>query len=654
VGTTPLLSLAESLSSLRPTINGYIQELRDDYQETEANRAYDTIQGMTYEQSAQAVNDGTMRKTESPWYRAAFQKQFGLAHAAQRKREIVTAYNNEFDKENGDIGEFLTRYVQEDYEQYGDSEFIKAGLREGMAGVFDSIKDTQAQYVDTNLQQRTSEQFYTLAGSTVETALTDGSDVNAALARLSGDHGTSLGLQPEEMDTQLLLLAEGYAEKGDLKAVESILNADPHGLGSLSSRSTFAAKAAGLTESAAAKSGELNRTANTMTVVDLQDRAAKGLLDDADKVQIKAFQEDKQFSQREVESLLGSNDEAQKRAVGDAFESRLQSDALTQTTDLLKTGRIYTLQDQVVTNPYNGKSITIKADELERMAVNEQMNAMAAKNATPQVMAAQMATWGTSVKFSVWEDAMSDGYTAVSTQMATIGPDGMTAVPEPAKAGYALWRSLEGQPSLRDRHVTDGTAAQLYRDAELLEEHGVMTADEALLAAARIDRKSSRSSLASSIDRDKFASAVREVTKGGFFSDAAANQGDANIALEGLARIYIDLGIPAEKAVTRAAEDVNRTYTVVGGVLVNTRDKFIPPDFGNIAQVALESFVEANPTVDIDDIRLWPVDGQDSWIITDEYFRPVPGAKAIHISQLQKNPKAYGIKDANEAITKNQ
>ena len=125
------------------------------------------------------------------------------------------------------------------------------------------------------------------------------------------------------------------------------------------------------------------------------------------------------------------------------------------------------------------------------------------------------------------------------------------------------------------------------------------------------------------------------------------------MAVEGLARIYVDRGLPMNKAVAKAAEDVQRTYTPINGVLVNTRDKFIPPNFADITKVTLEDYAAVNG-VDPDEITLMPVQGQQAWIVTDQFFNPMPNARPISITKLQKNPRAYSMADANREVQENR
>ena len=654
VQETPGMALAQSLVSLRPELSDHIATVQGWHQEDEANRAYDTIQGMTYEEARAAVSNGTMRETESPWFRAAFQKQFGLAHAADRRRQIITAYNNEFDKDNGNLDEFLTGFVQEDLQAYDGSDFILAGIREGMGNTLSAIRDQHAEYRSSQLQARAVDQFYSVAGGAVDQTVEQGGDVGAALSAIYKDHESALGLTPDQMDEQALALAERYASEGNVAAVEAILNADPSGRGSFASRSSFAIPSQELIAEARKNKGSQLRVENTGTRVSLEDRAKRGALTEEDLGVIEGMRATGQMTQDQVEGILTQNNSAQNTRLADVFKLNTETEAKNQATDLLLQGKAGLLTDQEIINPHTGEVVKIDAEEITDAVVNEQIEGMLAKDATPQVVAAQLASWGVATTYTPWENLMTNGANAISTQLATVGPDGMTKLPEPAITGYALFRALEGQRSVRDHHIKDATVAALYRDAELLEKHGALSPEEALLAASRIDRKSGRTNLSTAIERDKFNTAAGKVTKGGWWDDNAENAGDAVMALEGLTRIYMDLGVPMDAAIKDAAEDVEASYVNLGGILVNVRDKFIPPDFAEISQIAVEDYA-ATQGRDADEFRLWPVDGQDLWIIQEVgTMRPALGSRPIHISKLQKNPRAYSMADANKEVRENR
>lgn len=650
VAPSPLLALATSLRELRPELNGFIQEAQATYQTQEQERAYDTIQGMTYEQSKAAVESGEMRNTESPWFRAAFQKQFGMAHAANRKRQIVTEYNTTFDKENGNLDEFLAGYAQADYEQFGDSEFIKAGLREGMAGTFDTIRNSHAEYTSGQLQERAAQQFYSIAGGVVSDTVAQGGDVSAALGSIYGSHQETLGLTPEQMDAQALALAERFASEGDLASVEAVLNADPQGRGSFLDRSSYADKARGLRETAASNKGKSDRTTNTLGIVDIKTRASQGLLNETDGAQLEALQQGQQISQAERESLLEENGRATQRRVGDAFKTNLQSQALNETASFVLTGKGALVQDRDVVNPYTGDTITLSASELVDTVVNEQLDAMAAKGGElpnlTATMAQQLSSYAVPTKYSPWENTLSNGHVSLTNALRTAEAGGEASIPEPAQNAYRLWKEMAGTPQVRERHTTDPVAAGIYRDAETLERNGYMEADDALMAAARAaeNRRDGRTSLALNLDRDKFNSQVASTIRGGGFlgvggNGEVANAGYAGQEIERQARLLMDLNIPMDKAIKEAAERFQSSHTVISGVYVNTRDRFIPPNFDVIVDNHIKDYVTANPDAADDDLHLVPSSDQDYWYISDGLGVAV-GSEPVHISRLQKSPTA--------------
>lgn len=644
------MAVMESLAALRPQLNAHLSEAKAEYAEKEQTRAYDTIQGMTFEQASEMVNSGKMRKTESPWFRAAFQKQYGLSYAANRKRQMLTDYNQTFDKENGNVDEWLSQYVQDDMVAHGGNEFIMSGIREGMGGVLENIRNTQAEYRDTTLTQRAGDQFFTIAGDAVTQAVDAGGDAGAAYTNLYSQHQASLGMTPEALDRQSLALVKRLAEEGNVQAVEAILNADPAGHGSLISRGTTALDAQSLLDDAKTKRGELNRVQNTSVRVDLEERARSGSLDTTDEATLLTLQDNKQITQDQRESLLLANRNALETRRAGASEGVIKSELMDAATEMITTGRGWAVTDANVTNPHTGKPIEMSRKELTEAVVTEQVEAMLGKQATPQVIAARMAEWGIDATYGPWEQAMSSGYIALSSPLIR-NSEGAVEIPEAAQTGFALWKGMKDQPHLRSRHVKDATASAIYADAEILEATGTMTADQALVAAARIDRKNTRLNLATAVDRETYNNAVRKVTSSGWFGGAPLNAGDMAGALEGHVRILMDLGLPMSVAVENAAKAHKASHTMVNGVMVNTRDHFIPPKFEENVQHWLETNA-ARYDEDPADLRLIPTNQQDYWVLVDTSGYPVGDAAPIHISALQVNPNAPSKDKANEEIAR--
>jgi hypothetical protein len=647
-----MLALARSLSAVRPELNQYLEESKQDYQEAEANRAYDTIQGMTHEQAKAAVDAGTMRETESPWFRAAFQKQFGLAHAAKRKREIITEYNNSFDKQNGDIDSFLAQFAQADYEQYGNSEFISAGIREGMSGVFSSVKDQQAEFRNTQLQTMASEQFYSVARDTIDTTMEAGGDVNAAISAVVQQHSKAGLIDQDKADAALLGLADEYASSGNVAGLDALLSADPFGRGSFKERGGFAVKSQALVEQAKATAADTARKSNIVPRADLDNKADNGMLDERDLAQAQTLVDSGQASPEWMISLINQNRSGNSKRLKVAVEANARTTLLDSASKLILTGQGAAVQDTTIALP-DGTSKNITGKELREAVVNEQMTALlSSEGGSPAVAAQHLANWSLSENYQPWEDTLSNGYLSLTGALTKPDKDGKTTVPTTAQQAYGLWKELSGTEAVRERHVKDSTAASVYRDAEVLEQIMGMAPEEALTASASIDRKTSRVGLATSIDRKNFESKVSSLVSGGLFGGSPTNGGIATMAIEENTRILMDLGVPQDKAIAKAVKAFETSYTMVNGVYVNTRDRLVPGDIEAVSSAIVEDFLKTNP--DYDGGYLTPDREQDYWTVTDEFGMRLRGAPKYHVSQLSSYLSNRNREAANKAIADNK
>lgn len=622
-----LMALAQSLSNIRPELNQYLEEAKTDYREQEAARAYDTIQGMTFDQAREAVQAGTMRDTESPWFRAAFQKQFGMAHAANRRREIITAYNTEFDKQGGNLDEFLARYAQEDYETYGSSGFISSGIREGMDGLFNSIRDQHAEFTSTQLQARAADQFYTVANQAVATAVESGGDVNAAITAVTSQHISAGLVDQDKADAALIGLAEQYANEGNIAALEAVLNADPYGRGSFASRGTFATKAQSLIEQGKAVAADTSRKALIEPRAALEDRAAAGLLSPTDRDQITAWVDNGVMTPDAAETLLRQHSAGESKRLVEAAEMNAKAGLMDWATAAIRAGKAGDVQDQTIQLP-DGTTKKVTGTELRQQFVDEQMGALLdTEGSTVAGVAAHMSSWAVPETYKPWEMTLTNGFQSITSALVGRDGTGKVTLQQPAMDAYVLYREMAGSPQVRERHIKDATAAAVYRDAETLERVGGMSAEEALIAAASIDRNSSRSSLAARVDTDKFTDAID-----GFLDTDNANDQIVKTAVEEHARILLDLGVSQDKAIEEAIRSFETSYTSIGGVYVNTRDRFVPSEMEAIAAAVTEDFLAANPNRD--EAYLIPDRTQDYWTVADEFGRTYSNSPKIHVTQL--------------------
>lgn len=618
VGTSSAQQLARSLQELEPSITRHLDDAQADFEQREAERAYDTLQGMTFQQAKQLVESGSLRETENPWFEAAFQKQYGVAYAGQRKREMMAAYETSFDKHNGDIEQFIATHAQQDAQRYGDNKFVRAGIREGMGDFMTRIRDQHAEFRAGVIRGANIDQFRGAAATVVDEAVAQGADPSAAVRNLYEEHRQAFGLTYQQMDDNILELAGEYAAAGDAATVRALLETqvvakDGVKVGSFTSRARYADKAQTLINQAETVRSRLDREHSTAEVVGLRSRAGKGALTDDDFGLLNGMKRDGLISQEMHESLLVQNTNARQGALNASYDALQESGYRDHITNQLMAGRAFGVTDFVYTAP-NGSTKTIKRDGVLDEVVGETLSTMAREGYSENEMAATLASWGVGSTYQVWENAMSDGYLALGQALTQAGPDGRVQLPDAALAGYGTWRNLAEYPNVRARHVKDQTALRLYRDAEALERGG-MEPETALVTAARIDRRENRNGLSTQIDRNDFQSAVSKAASQGWFSRDVANAGWVSTTIERTARILIDAGLPQDKAITQSVRMFEESHTNINGVAVNTRNKLIPPEFGDMSEIMIDEFA-AQYGEDADDLTLIPsLNGEQTWVI---------------------------------------
>lgn len=632
-------ALAQSLVSIAPKLSGFVDEFQQDYQEEEANRAYDQIQGMTYEEAQAAVKSGTMRDTESPWYQAAFEKQFGTVYAAKRRRELVDRYNNEFDKHNGDLDTFLAEFAGEDLDKFGGSQFIMSGYRNGMAGSLGQLRDNHAEWKSSWTKERVQENFGSIAYDRVTQTVSEGGDLNEVLGAMKGENREAFGATYAEQDAGIFGVAERLAAEGNVEALEQLLTLEQVGpdgtvIGSYMNRPRYATQAAKLLETAKATAGEKMREENTATVVGLQQQAASGQLD-IDLATTMRDQE--QISLGEYERLIGANETAQVKATTAAQVAQYTDTLKTEALKAVTSGNAYAVRDVTLTDA-TGKTHTFTRDELIEGAVVDSLDVMASNGATPALMAEQLSSYGVDVTYPAWENLMSDGYLPLTENLATPDKDGNITLPDTALKAYATYKALNETPNLRSRHINNRDAEDVWSAASLLEQNGYSVEDALLRAAAPVTEAGKAA--ANSFQRAEFT-ALADSIQPGVLGEDVANGAAALGQTEALAKFFIARGVPRKQAVKQAISDYQGSHTNINGASINTRNVYLPQNFEDASLVVLQDFAEEHDE-DVDDLTLIPaLDESNNWIIATKGNTAMPvqvmgGDNRIHVSQIER------------------
>jgi len=659
-------SIAESLKGFGGALSNFAMLREEERIEQTSVQAYDDLQGMTQEEAAARVASGDLEQHENPYYQAAFKKQFGIAYAAERKRDLAYAYETEFDKDNGDIEQWLVDRVTEDQGLYAGDEFVYDGIRAGMEGFLDTIRNKHTEYRTGRMQEAVADRFHTTARDTILKAVAQGQDPSAAIRATYADGKNLLGLSYGQMDNTVLLIAEEYAQQGELDIVENLLGsaaqgADGTAVGSFLTKRTTAAKAQGILRRAEAVKTEQATREAFMDNVNLSERASAGELTPADTAVIIEMTTGDQptMSPSTATRLVMVNKEAVRKKNVQFDIQRAEAQATMAAADIIRSGEWYKLKDTTYVDE-DGKTHTFKADDLTKKLVNSMLDQMASRpDVTDAQMAASLSALGTDVLYGEWEQALSNGHTAIHPALNSAGPDGKVVMPPVVTEAFDLWKSLSDFGSLRRRHTGDEAGNRIYRAAEVLERFGGMAPEMALITAAQNDNKSTNTGLTNRIDLQTLQSGVRTAIESRYFDGEgdARNVSDVSAGVEELAREYVKMGLPMQKAIAAAVESYGLTHTVINGVSIATQNNHIPPNFGEASRGLLE---ELAPTLDLDpdEITLRPHGTSGRfWTVVTTGMMPIgsggPGTVYAtrdiieHAAAKAETDRVQRLKDAN-------
>lgn len=643
-----LMQLAEALGEVSPQLQGFLQQKRVQDQQQQAEQGYDAFQTMRFEDAQKMIESGEIKQQESPYFYAAFAKQFGLAHAARRRRAMQDYYVNEFDKDNGNIDDMIGQFAGEDHQRFGGNEWVMSGYREGMGNFFDKLRDNQAEFKTERTAMQTRDRFYDVAGGAIDRAIEEGGNPSDYVRELYSGHHEILGIPYAELDDTVMMLAGRYAEAGDVDTVRALLETDVTGadgqsVGAFTSRVKYADKARGLISTAEANRGSSIRSENTYSMVDMDIRAQSGQLDSTDLLFLETQKETGAITQAQHESILRKNQTAVARGAADAQVAQVTEEYTTAATELVLAGEGFAITDATFTDSM-GREHTLSASDLRQSVVNQTLDTMREKGRSVQEMAATMASMATDAGYEYWENILTDGHLAMNNVGADQALEG--GLPPAAAAAMELWMELGDQPRLRARMVKDHDGLRVYQDAEALVRGGIPE-DNAMAISASIDRTQGRVSLSSSVDRQEFERAVRRAVPSHWRRGELLNGGDAQMTIERTARILMDSGVPMSRSVQVAKDMFEESHVIVNRVAINTRNMAVPDNFEDIAEVAIDHFAEATGER-TRDLSIAPYQGNENhWVIIDANSGlPHPMARQrgglFHIGQLQQNASDSG------------
>lgn len=369
----PVQDAMRALSQFAPKL----QEMAEGWNQEEIAKqeasAMGKIGGMTFEESKAAVKDGSLHEFQSPWFRAAFEKQHGQRAAAEVVRRAETDLATQ-DLSQVNPEELAAKYMQEATAELPQSKFAQAGFAQGTSGLLDRLRsrvndDRIARTVETRADNYTQVTLSKVEWMQGELADKDAIKVN--LRAHMQQTRDMLGLSYREQDKLLADIVKTIsARPGFESAVEAIGEMDRDGV-TIASKMGPAFEAAKLNAKTATE-GKVRDDLQPW-IADMTLAADKGELDEA------AFSE-RADAHMDVlggpfkATMLIRNQNAKDAALAHAVaaaqagaKETLVGNLTPSLVDLARQGRMAEVQD--ITQVVAGKSISLTQKDLKEVGL---------------------------------------------------------------------------------------------------------------------------------------------------------------------------------------------------------------------------------------------------------------------------------------------
>lgn len=645
-GGGELEALARGLASLNPVLARYAEvEGTERRQQADAD-ARARLGGMTFDEARQAVDRGDMPEMSNPWFRAAFMRQFGERTALWRAGQQQTAYENGFDRRNGDIEEFIARPAAEDLAgAYGQDPHFRAGYGGAYTRFANQLRAHQTQFssreTQTDVMQGVYESFLGVARDGLANNRTPQEIHDAMRARYQGNRDL-LRVDFRTQDAEMLRAARALAAEGRYDLVQEILQGNRGGLGPLANVREHAQAASQILELADRERRQRNAEGAQGQRFSFHDAAAAGTLDSA-ALRDFARANPGSFSDAQILSLEDRNrsvqDQARRRNETEARRVAVNAqydDERTQLTTqdflagaegglafIATPARVHSREDL---EHGRAPSQEISASERRQNAIQMFLRNSAQiardREETPEQTFNREAEWFTrnAQVNPQWQQVLQQGYIAAS------GPttDTRNGPPPPAlAASMELYRRLHASnPRLLRAHVSDNTALEFYDSVRVGVEFGGMELPQAFAAAQAITRDPTNLNTRS--NQIRMEDVRRQVNGLGrewwqVLGGQPENAGMLNSEIERMAGLYIGMGLSPERAIEQARTRISATYTNINGWMVPNADRQLPPNFADLATGRLRQYVAEHGEaegVTLSDLTIRPVNnGTGAWAI---------------------------------------
>ncbi len=658
-----LSDLAEALGSLNPALQRYAQNAKEEKDQLLPARLAQRYGGRTFAEQQNMMKDDPDMKSQMGQRLIA--AHAGRAAAEEAAQSIIAEYENGFDKETGDIDEFLNSRQRKIIEANPNNPFFAQEFNTVYGPIAGKLREQQLQYRVKATEDKVQDTVHGSWLGTVRAGITKGDNPEAIANALRQSYDANKNLlfvdyadQDKAMVGVIQTLTQNMdREPGDAKKYLEVIKAlateqrtasDGTKLGSLLDNAKLGPDTAQLLASADSAYGKIRDRDTTYAKQDFWMQADNGNLDQ-DK--LKEFwenpdnkgamtegerrgliQQDFNAKQSKSDKLLRANAKAQAEQSKKTILDGALSAADQRGLPWLKPEHYL---DE------NGEEKTVTVEQQRDAAVqgflDREQRWMDTSPGKPEEKANQSfnrtVAWlsENGAKHPQWEATLKAGSVAMNTVMAG------GQIPENAKKGFRLYQELVTKAPQLAYSMTDEGARTQFEVARTLVESGTRSEDEALTAAVEYNRDPSKFDSATARQRFDDVKSALSNFQGGWFSGFGSinNPETVSTEMQKLADVYIKAGgLSADKALEKASEAVTRNYTNINGWAVRTGDRSVPPDFKELATDFVHKWGLDNAkryNVDTDDLTIRPLpNSANSWMIVDGSGLPLElGAASV-------------------------
>ena len=603
--TNDLMVLADALASINPSIQKFMQAVQQPADS--AAKARQLIQT-----TDPAVLAQRMKNKDVP---VEFQNLEGMRVYAEERayldaQELLRRYNEDFDKDNGDLDQLFRDTTQEAFAQYGDDRAFREVYTKSLQSGWERLRAAHNEYLSGRVMEERSSSVFGAWYGRIDNMTAEGKPPAEVVESLMGDipkNRDFLKLHPKEQQKMLLQLASQQATKGNFDVAKTILS------------------------------------------FERSDGPYKGsLMSDLDLG-------------KKAQSLYAEIEQEQVKARMKAQSAEAEAQVYDMARRMVDDGSILAVTDATIPDE-KGEPKTITADvilkETAKKVVEDVRSEAQYRNATPE----QAHLWeklkfvGSGLEHPVWFQSMNSAFTQASVNNVT-----QDKLPPTLMDAFTTYEDLyKDSPQYVSKYLNQ-KAMDFYETARVVKEAGLAeTPEGALRIAQRVTQNPNANDNLTNQRYEELDAAVGRAISGStswwqFGTKAAANGAYVKDNIASTAKLFARAGLSNDEALKKAEETFERTHINVAGTYIKA-DKRMPPDFAPLTDQYLKEFADRYGEkygFDLSDLTIAPTGngtGGYAVVLRSTYMPPVPESNDTFLSfnildQLRQRNRNQKITD---------